>query len=142
MPKAATPKPTTRAAAKPSARAAGKTVEGYVAGLAGWQADAVSAVRALVKEAAPTAVESIKWGQPVYEAAGPFAYVRAFKTSVNFGFWRGADLPDPKGLLVGEGDRMKHIKLTAVEDIKPAPFKALVKAAVALNKKLGDPAKR
>jgi len=51
--------------AKPSARAAGKTVDDYVAGLGGWQAEAVAELRRIVRQAAPEAVESIKWGQPV-----------------------------------------------------------------------------
>ncbi len=42
--------------------------------------------------------------QPVYENNGPFAYIKAFKNSVNFGFCRGIDLEDPENLLQGTGD--------------------------------------
>ena len=40
-----------------------------------------------------------------------FAYVNVFTSHVNVGFFQGADLDDPAGLLVGEGRRMRHIKL-------------------------------
>ncbi len=119
-----------------------KTVDAYVKGLPGWRGEVVTVVRQLIKEAAPEAKESIKWAQPVYEVNDPCAYIKAFSYSVNFGFWRGAELSDPKGLLQGGGDRMKHLKLTSVADIKKKELQDLVKAAVALNKKLGDPTKR
>ena len=56
-----------------------KTVDGYIAQLNDNQAEIVSKVRGIVLDAAPEAVESIKWAQPVYETNGPFAYIKAFK---------------------------------------------------------------
>lgn len=41
----------------------------------------------------------------------PFGYVAAFKSHANVGFYHGADLPDPAGLLEGAGKRMRHAKL-------------------------------
>jgi hypothetical protein len=41
----------------------------------------------------------------------PFAYVNAFTAHVNVGFYHGAYLPDPAGLLEGNGKRMRHVKL-------------------------------
>jgi hypothetical protein len=41
----------------------------------------------------------------------PFGYVNAFKVHANVGFYYGAMLPDPAGLLEGEGKRMRHVKL-------------------------------
>ena len=63
----------------------GKTVDAYIAGLEDWQAEIVSGVRQVLNEAAPDADEAIKWAQPVYSSNGPFAYIKAFKNSVNFG---------------------------------------------------------
>ena len=40
-----------------------------------------------------------------------FAYVNAFQGHVNVGFFRGAELPDPHGLLEGRGKLMRHVKL-------------------------------
>ena len=120
---------------------AAKTVDEYVKGLEGWQAEAVSTLRKIMRKAAPKATESMKWAQPVYEENGPFCHITAFKSHVNFGFWRGADLPDPLGILEGSGGRMRHVKLTRVKDIKQKAFQDLVKAAVKLNRTLGDPTK-
>jgi hypothetical protein len=120
---------------------AGKTVDGYIASLAGWQAEVVSRVRDLVRAAAPEAKESIKWAQPVFEQDGPFAYVKSFKHSVNFGFWRGAELDDPHGLLQGTGEKMRHIKLAGVDDIREEALAGFVRQAVALNRAKGDPTK-
>jgi hypothetical protein len=118
-----------------------KTVDEYVSGLPGWQAEVGSALRELIRKAAPDATESIKWAQPVYEDNGPFCYFKAFKNHVNFGFWRGADLPDPEGLLLGSGTKMAHVKLSGVDDLRPDVFADLVRAAVELNRSLGDPTK-
>lgn len=125
---------------KPSARQAGLTVDEYERRLSGWQKEVVGKLRALVKAAAPAAVESIKWGQPVYEANGPFCYLRAFSSSVNFGFWRGASLKDRR--LKSGGALMGHIKLTGPGDLDERAFSALVKQAVALNQAEGDPTAR
>ncbi len=43
----------------------------------------------------------------------PFGYVNAFKAHVNVGFFHGAELPDPAGLLEGSGKRMRHVKTSA-----------------------------
>jgi len=41
----------------------------------------------------------------------PFAYVNVFTSQVNVGFYQGASLPDPAGLLQGNGKRMRHVKV-------------------------------
>jgi hypothetical protein len=119
----------------------GKTVDAYISSLNDKQADIVSSVRQIVREAAPNADEAIKWAQPVYSSNGPFAYIKAFKNSVNFGFWRGVDLKDPKGLLQGSGDKMRHIKLTSTDDIDAGAFSDFINQAVQLNQTKGDPTK-
>jgi hypothetical protein len=118
-----------------------KTVDAYISSLNDKQADIVSSVRQIVREAAPNADEAIKWAQPVYSSNGPFAYIKAFKNSVNFGFWRGVDLKDPKGLLQGSGDKMRHIKLTSTDDIDAGAFSDFINQAVQLNQTKGDPTK-
>jgi hypothetical protein len=118
-----------------------KTVDAYISSLNDKQADIVSSVRQIVREAAPNVDEAIKWAQPVYSSNGPFAYIKAFKNSVNFGFWRGVDLKDPKGLLQGSGDKMRHIKLTSTDDIDAGAFSDFINQAVQLNQTKGDPTK-
>ena len=118
-----------------------KTVDGYIAQLEGWKAEVVSRVRRIVLEAAPEAKESIKWAQPVYEVNGPFCYIKAFKNSVNFGFWRGVDIEDLEGLLQGSGEKMRHVKLTGVDGIDEKVFAGFIRQAVQLNLTKGDPTK-
>lgn len=119
-----------------------RTVDEYVHALPAEQAEIVSALRHLVRSAAPKAVETVKWAQPVYEQGGPMIFIKAHKAHVNFGFWRGAEMADPDGLLEGDGDRMRHIKLTSRRDIRPTAFKALVRQAVRLNTVKGDPTRK
>ncbi len=119
-----------------------RTVDEYVRALPAEQAEIVSALRRLVRSAAPKAVETVKWAQPVYEQGGPLIFIKAHKAHINFGFWRGAEMADPGGLLQGDGDRMRHIKLTSRRDIRPTAFKALVRQAVRLNTTKGDPTRK
>ncbi|MEJ2010699.1 MAG: DUF1801 domain-containing protein [Anaerolineales bacterium] len=118
-----------------------KTVDAYILSLDPWQAEIARKLRAIVKAAAPEASESIKWAQPVYELNGPFAYFKAFKNTVNFGFWRGADLEDPQGLLEGSGEKMRHVKLGKVEEVDRELLTGFVRQAVELNLQKGDPTK-
>jgi len=58
-----------------------------------------------------------------------FGYVNAFTAHVNVGFFKGAELPDPAGLLQGTGKAMRHVKLKPGEPVDEAALLALVKAA-------------
>jgi hypothetical protein len=116
-----------------------QSVEAYIGSLEPWQAEIARKLRAIVKAAAPEAGETIKWAQPVYEMNGPFAYFKAFKKAVNFGFWRGADLEDPQEVLEGTGEKMRHVKISRVEQIDAGLFSRFVRQAVKLNLEKGDP---
>jgi hypothetical protein len=76
-------------------------------------------VRELLHDGHPTAC--------VADAA--FAYVNAFKAHVNVGFFRGAELADPVGLLEGTGKYMRHVKLRPNGVIDAAALVALVESA-------------
>lgn len=58
-----------------------------------------------------------------------FAYVNAFRAHVNVGFFRGAELPDPVGLLEGTGKRMRHVKLRPRGEVDTATLRKLIQAA-------------
>jgi hypothetical protein len=58
-----------------------------------------------------------------------FAYVDAFTAHVNVGFFRGAELPDPNGLLEGTGKFMRHVKLRPRDDVDAAALTGLIHAA-------------
>jgi hypothetical protein len=76
-------------------------------------------VRELMHDHCPTAC--------VEDAA--FAYVAAFKAHVNIGFFQGASLDDPKGLLEGSGKRMRHVKLRRGDKPDAEALTALIEAA-------------
>jgi len=59
----------------------------------------------------------------------PFAYVDSFESHVNVGFFNGAFLADPAGLLEGSGKRMRHVKLRPGQDVNAAALRALIDAA-------------
>jgi hypothetical protein len=58
-----------------------------------------------------------------------FAYVNAFKDHVNVGFFRGAELQDPSGLLEGTGKYMRHVKLWPDTGINSAALVKLIETA-------------
>jgi hypothetical protein len=76
-------------------------------------------VRELLHDGHPTAC--------VGDAA--FAYVNAFTAHVNVGFFRGAELADPAGLLEGTGKVMRHVKLRPGRDVDAAAVKTLIETA-------------
>ena len=76
-------------------------------------------VRELLHDGHPTAC--------VGDAA--FGYVNAFSAHVNVGFFHGASLPDPTGLLEGAGKRMRHVKLRWGAPIDADALNALIEAA-------------
>ncbi len=68
-----------------------------------------------------------------------FGYVNAFTKHVNVGFFHGADLPDPQGLLEGSGKFMRHVKLGPGRAVDPAALTTLIETAYAdLQRRLDD----
>lgn len=78
-------------------------------------------VRELLHDGHPTAC--------VGEAA--FGYVNAFTNHVNVGFFRGAEIADPKRLLEGTGKFMRHVKLGPGRDVDATALKRLIETAYA-----------
>lgn len=120
---------------------AARSVDEYINQLDGWKVDAARQLRVIVIQAAPQAEERFKWAQPVYELNGPFCYFKAFKNTINFGFWRGVELDDPRKLLQGEGGKMRHVKITSPDDIDASALSDFVHQAVSINQRRGDPTK-
>jgi hypothetical protein len=60
-----------------------------------------------------------------------FAYVNVFKAHVNVGFYLGAELNDPTGLLEGTGKRMRHVKVKPGTEVNAKALEALINAAYA-----------
>ncbi len=90
----------------------------------------IKALRKFVKRVAPKLAESVKWGNGCWvKGKAPVAYVYSATGYVQLGFFRGASLEDPKGLLEGEGQYVRHIKVRTAKDIDTAAFGALLRQA-------------
>ncbi|MCI0403084.1 MAG: DUF1801 domain-containing protein [Acidobacteria bacterium] len=90
----------------------------------------IRALRKFVKRVAPQLEESVKWGNGCWvKGKAPVAYVYSAPEYVQFGFFAGARLKDPKGLLRGEGQYVRHIKVYKPSDIDERAFAALLQQA-------------
>ena len=86
---------------------------------------------ALVRQAEPELAEAVKWGNGCWVGQrGPVAYVYSAPDHVQFGFFRGATLRDPKGLLQGSGKYVRHVKLRGKAEIDEPAFARLLRQAV------------
>ena len=84
-----------------------------------------------VKRIAPKLVESVKWGNGCWLKEKAFvSYVYSTPEYVQFGFVRGSSLKDPKKLLEGEAQYVRHIKVHKVKDIDETAFTALLRQAI------------
>ena len=115
--------------------------DAYAASLAGWQGRFTRALRAAVTEAAPLR-EAIKWGHLVYFSNGPALLVRAEENRVLRGFWRGQRLRaiEPR-LKAGGKYEMATLELMEETPLERSVVVDLVRAAVDLNARHGDPTK-
>lgn len=116
----------------PTARPHDDEVEAWLAIRDGELGQLARAGFAALRRCGPGVTELMHDGMPtacVEDAA--FAYVNAFQAHVNLGFFCGAALPDPAGLLEGSGKFMRHVKLRPGELPDPAALQALVDAAYA-----------
>jgi hypothetical protein len=92
----------------------------------------IRALRRFVKRAQPGLSETVKWGNGCWVGPdGPVAYVYSATGYVQFGFFRGASLDDPKGLLEGNGQYVRHIKVHSPSEIDKQAFTALLRQATA-----------
>ena len=90
----------------------------------------IRALRKFVKGTAPKLVESVKWGNGCWvKGKAPVAYVYSAPGYVQLGFFHGASLDDPRGLLEGKAEYVRHIKVRTIEDIDEAAFGALLRQA-------------
>lgn len=97
----------------------------------------IRALRQLVKRAAPSLEEAVKYGNGCWlQGKYPIAYVYAAQDHTQLGFMAGSSLRDPKGLLVGNARFVRHVRLASTKDIVERELVALLDQAV----KLGHPA--
>jgi len=115
---------------------ASQRIDAKIAALGDWRGETLARIRALIHEADPEVVETVKWGRvPVWEHAGILTTGETYKTAVKMTFARGASLPDPSGLFNSslDGNTRRAIDFHEGDAINGAALKALIRAAVALN---------
>jgi len=112
-------------------------IDARIKELGDWRGDMLRRLRALVKEADPDVVEEWKWrGVPVWEHDGIICTGETYKSVVKMTFAKGAALPDPSRLFNSslEGNTRRAIDFPEGAKINEKALKALIRAAVQLNK--------
>ena len=105
--------------------------------LGDWRGETLARVRGLIRQADPDVVEEWKWrGVPIWEHDGIICTGETYKSVVKLTFARGAALADPSGLFNAslEGNTRRAIDIREGETIDEAALKALIRAAITLNK--------
>jgi hypothetical protein len=120
-----------------------RLIDATIKDLRDWRGETLARVRALIKEADPHVVEEVKWrkpsnamrGVPVWEHDGIICTGETYKAVVKLTFAKGAPLRDPSGLFNAslEGNVRRAIDIHEGDTIDEKAFKALIRAAVALN---------
>jgi len=132
--------PGTRSKERATAKPASRLIDQRIRELGGWRGETLARMRALILEADPEITEEWKWMVPVWSHHGIVCTGESYTKIVKLTFAHGARLPDPSRLFNSslEGNTRRAIDIHEGEMIDAGAFKALVKAAVALN---GLPAK-
>jgi hypothetical protein len=116
-------------------------IDKIIADVGDWRAETLTRMRKLIKQADPDVVEEVKWvkatspGTPTWEHDGIICTGETYKSVVKLTFAKGASLKDPAKLFNSslEGNTRRAIDIHEGEKVDAAAFKALIRAAVALN---------
>lgn len=114
-----------------------RLIDARIEELGDWRGRTLSHIRALTRQAVPDVVEEWKWrGVPVWSRDGMICTGETYKSIVKLTFAKGAALADPSALFNAslDGNVRRAIDLHEGDEIDAEAFKALVRAAVALNK--------
>jgi hypothetical protein len=119
-----------------NAESPSELVDARIQDLGDWRGEMLSRLRALIKEADPEAAEEWKWSTPVWSHNGLICTGETYKRTVKMTFARGASLKDPSGLFNSslEGNTRRAIDFHEGDKLDEKALKALIRAAVALNK--------
>jgi hypothetical protein len=121
---------------KAAGEEASKLISEKIAELGDWRGDTLARMRALIREADPDVVEEWKWmGTPIWSHDGGICTGESYKSVVKLTFFKGASLEDPARLFNSslDGNTRRAIDIHEGEEIDANAFKALIRAAVALN---------
>ena len=112
-------------------------IDGRIKDLGDWRGERLAQLRALIKQAVPEVIEEWKWrGVPTWYCDGMICTGETYKAVVKLTFAKGAALKDPSGLFNSslEGNVRRAIDFKETDKVDEAAFKALITAAVALNR--------
>ncbi|KQY84883.1 DUF1801 domain-containing protein [Brevundimonas sp. Root1423] len=115
---------------------ASQRIDARIASFDDWRGQTLARIRAIIHQADPDVVETVKWGRvPVFEHDGILTTAETYKTAVKMTFAKGASLDDPSGLFNSslEGNTRRAIDFHEGDPIDEAALKALIRAAVAQN---------
>jgi hypothetical protein len=121
---------------KKKAESPSELIDARIKELGDWRGEMLSRLRALIKEADPEVAEEWKWGNPVWSHDGLICTGETYKKVVKTTFAKGAFLKDPSGLFNSslEGNVRRAIDFHEGDKLDEEALKALIRAAVALNK--------
>jgi len=125
-------------------KSASALISERIADLSDWRGETLRRMRKLIHEADPDVVEEWKWmGTPVWSHDGIICTGESYKAVVKLTFAKGASLKDPAKLFNSslDGNTRRAIDIHEEEEVDEGAFKALIRAAVALNTS-GKKAKR
>ncbi len=111
-------------------------IDKRIAELGDWRGETLSRMRKLIKEADPDVVEEWKWmGTPIWSHDGIICTGESYKSIVKLTFSKGASLKDPAKVFNSslDGNTRRAIDIHEGEEVDAGAFKALIRAAVALN---------
>ncbi|MHA6641783.1 DUF1801 domain-containing protein [Mesorhizobium sp. A623] len=112
-------------------------IDARIEQLGDWRGKMLAHVRALIQKAGPEIVEEWKWrGVPVWSHGGIVCTGETYKSVVKLTFAKGASLDDPSGLFNAslDGKVRRAIDLHEGDEVDEGAFRALIQAAVALNR--------
>lgn len=115
---------------------ASELIDKRISDLGDWRGETLSRMRKLIKEADPDVVEEWKWmGTPVWSHDGIICTGESYKSVVKLTFAKGASLDDPAKLFNSslDGNTRRAIDIHEGEEVDSGKFKALIRAAIALN---------
>ena len=115
---------------------ASELIDRKIAELEDWRGATLNRMRKLIKEADPDVVEEWKWSTPVWSHDGIICTGETYKAKVKLTFAKGASLEDPAKLFNSslDGGVRREIDIIEGDKLDAGAFKALIRAAVALNK--------
>jgi hypothetical protein len=115
-----------------------RLIDARIEELGDWRGKTLAQLRGLIKQADPDVVEAWKWrGVPTWYHDGIVCTGETYKSVVKVTFAKGAKLADPSGLFNSslEGNVRRAIDFREGDEVDEAAFKALVRAAMALNER-------